>query len=100
VSSAPRPTALAVSFGKPITTGTWLGLRVTNQAEPIPTNDLLHIFDRFYRGDKSRRHTEGSGLGLAIVRETVLAHGGRIEVSSDAEQGTCFQVWLPVAVAT
>jgi len=47
--------------------------------------------------DKSRKHAAGAGLGLAIVRETILAHGGTVEVSSDGAHGTRFRLWLPVA---
>jgi len=69
-----------------------------------PASDLPRVFDRlcrvlaaFYRVDKSRKHAAGSGLGLAIVRETILAHGGAVEVSSDDERGTRLRLWLPVA---
>lgn len=94
--SAPRPELFSVAFGDPPTSGSWICMGVTNRSEPILAADLARIFDRFYRGDKSRKRAAGSGLGLAIVRETILAHKGYIEVSSQAEQGTCFRVWLPV----
>ena len=95
-STAPRPQPLALSLGTSTTSGAWVIVSIINQSEPISPADLPHIFERFYRGDKSRKRTEGSGLGLAIVRETVLAHGGCIEVASNTERGTCFRVWLPV----
>lgn len=94
---ASRPEPLTASFGQRPTSGSWVCVTVTNQSEPIPVADLPRVFDRFYRGDKSRRRAEGSGLGLAIVRETILAHGGCVEASSDAEHGTRFRVWLPAA---
>lgn len=66
----------------------------------IPEEDLPHIFDRFYRSDKSRsRETGGSGLGLAIVRSLVELHGGRVMVESTPGQGSCFTVILPIGPA-
>ncbi len=66
----------------------------------IPKHDLPHVFDRFYRGDKSREREgrlRGSGLGLAISRAIVQAHGGEIEVESEVGKGTTFVVTLPPA---
>jgi len=69
----------------------------TNYGEPIPSTDLPHIFDRFYRVDKSRSENNGgSGLGLAIVKSLVELHGGRIEAESDSYR-TTFRVRLPLA---
>lgn len=68
---------------------------VTNYGEPIPESDLPHLFDRFYRVEKSRaKHTGGSGIGLAIAKHIVDLHGGTIAVSSD-ENSTVFTVRLP-----
>jgi two-component system, OmpR family, sensor histidine kinase BaeS len=62
----------------------------------IPESDLPHIFERFYRVDKSRtRMSGGSGIGLAIVKSLVEAHGGRVEVSSVEGKGSEFVVYLP-----
>ena len=91
----PRPESLPVAFGASLGRGEWVGLSITNRSAPIPATDLPRIFERFYRGDAARQRSEGSGLGLAIVRETILAHGGRVEAASD-ESGTRFRVWLPV----
>jgi signal transduction histidine kinase len=70
---------------------------VTDTGEGIPPEDLPYIFDRFWRGDRSRTHTHGagSGLGLAIARQLVQAHDGRIEVESELGQGTTFTIELP-----
>jgi signal transduction histidine kinase len=69
---------------------------VANTGSVIPAEDLPHIFERFYRVEKSRaRAVEGSGLGLAIVREVVQRHGGTITVASDPNSGTVFTVRLP-----
>ncbi|RIK30652.1 MAG: hypothetical protein DCC56_10045 [Anaerolineae bacterium] len=64
----------------------------------IPAEDLPHIFERFYRAEKSRTRgrTTGFGLGLSIANWIVERHGGRIEVNSKEGQGTAFAVWLPV----
>jgi signal transduction histidine kinase len=60
---------------------------------------LPHVFDRFYRGDKSRsRRGGGAGLGLAIARQLVIAHGGEIDAESVLDEGTTFRVALPAAV--
>ena len=57
---------------------------VTNEGEGIAAEDLPFIFERFYRGDKSRsRRSGGAGIGLAIVKELVEAHGGKIGAESD-----------------
>ncbi|MEW6085231.1 MAG: ATP-binding protein [Chloroflexota bacterium] len=64
----------------------------------IPAEDLPHIFERFYRAEKSRTRgkTTGFGLGLSIANWIVERHGGRIEVNSKEGQGTAFAIWLPV----
>jgi signal transduction histidine kinase len=59
----------------------------------ISCEHLPHIFDRFYRGDKSRT-TRGAGLGLAIALDIARAHGGKIEVNSEVGKGTKFIVSL------
>ena len=71
-------------------------IRVHNTGTVIPEADLPHIFDRFYRVDKSRaRVAEGSGLGLAIAREIARRHQGDIQVTSAADTGTTFTVFVP-----
>jgi two-component system OmpR family sensor kinase len=64
----------------------------------IPSGDLPHIFERFYRAEKSRTRakTTGFGLGLSIAHWIVEKHGGRIEVDSKPDQGTTFCIWLPL----
>jgi signal transduction histidine kinase len=69
-------------------------LTVSDTGPGIPAEDLPRVFERFYRGDKSR--TGGNaGLGLAISKALVEAHGGAIEVSSKENAGTTFTVRLP-----
>lgn len=74
-------------------------LEVKDNGIGIPEAELHFIFERFYRTDKSRnRKTGGAGIGLTIAKSIVSAHGGKIEVSSTVEQGSCFTVILPKGV--
>jgi signal transduction histidine kinase len=75
-------------------------LEVCDTGIGIPPEDLPHIFERFWRADKSRsRVTGGAGIGLAVVRELVQAHEGHIEVLSSVGEGTTFRVTLPLGEA-
>ena len=63
----------------------------------IAPEDQEHIFERFYRADKSHStEVEGTGLGLAIVRSAIARHRGQIKVTSQGGEGTSFQVRLPL----
>ncbi|MGH7973696.1 MAG: sensor histidine kinase, partial [Limisphaerales bacterium] len=71
-------------------------LSVADTGSGIPNEDLPHIFERFYRVDKSRSRIQGrTGLGLAITKAIVDAHSGTIEVSSQTGAGSTFKVRLP-----
>jgi signal transduction histidine kinase len=73
---------------------------VTDTGSGIPAEDLPHVFERFYRVDKSRStQAGGTGLGLSIVREIVQAHGGSIAVESTIGQGTRFTLAFPALAA-
>jgi signal transduction histidine kinase len=68
---------------------------VRDTGEGIPPTDLPYIFERFYRGEKSRsRATGGAGLGLAIARGIVEAHGGQLWVESQVGTGSTFSLAL------
>jgi signal transduction histidine kinase len=72
-------------------------ISVRDNGAGIPGEDLPYVFDRFWKGDKSRsRASGGSGLGLAIARQFVQAHGGEITAESKLGQGTTFLVELPL----
>lgn len=76
--------------------GEQVRVSVYNDGPIIPDKDLPHLFEPFYRGDKSRsRDSGGTGLGLAIVRAAVSAHGGSCGVEQWAG-GPCFWLCLPV----
>lgn len=80
------------------TSGQMICVTVQDTGEGIVATDLPHIFERFYRSEKSRsREHGGSGLGLAIARGIVLAHGGSIQVQSVAGEGTQVSFTLPRA---
>ena len=68
-------------------------LRVSDNGVGIAPEDLPHVFERFYRADKSRAGAKGQlGLGLAICKAIIDAHNGQIEVTSEIGLGTCFTV--------
>jgi len=77
-------------------TGSGVEVIIRDTGEGIQARDIPHIFDRFYRGEKSRnRGTGGAGLGLAIARGIVRAHGGDIMVESESGKGTQFTFTIP-----
>lgn len=76
-------------------------VEVCDTGEGINPEDLPHIFEQFYRGEKSRsRASGGSGLGLAIAKGIVEAHGGQIDVDSTSGEGTRFLFTLPAHIAS
>ncbi|MDQ1659461.1 MAG: two-component system, OmpR family, sensor histidine kinase BaeS, partial [Cryptosporangiaceae bacterium] len=77
--------------------GTSVVLEVVDTGSGIPPEHLGHVFDRFWRADKSRsRRTGGSGLGLAITRHLAEAHGGTVTAESVVGHGSTFRIMLPV----
>ncbi len=75
-------------------------VEVENHGDPIPQEQLDRLFDRFYRGDKSRsEYTESNGLGLAIVRAIMLVHGGSADVVCSHDGLIRFSLYFPDGAA-
>lgn len=76
--------------------GPYCQIHVVDTGRGVAAEDLPHVFDRFYRADKSRASTSGNlGLGLAIVRSIAQLHGGRVELASQLGHGTRATLILP-----
>ena len=94
IKYAPAGTAIHVTLSAE---GQQAMVSIRDQGPGISAADQDHIFDRFYRVDRSRsRDTAGAGLGLAIARWVVEAHGGVISVTSEEGHGSTFRITLPV----
>ena len=93
---APSESPSAESSSAAIPSGAVPALEVTDTGQGIAPEHLPHIFERFYKGDRSRQDG-GVGLGLAIVKEVITAHGGEVSVQSREGQGSAFRITLPPA---
>ena len=72
-------------------------IQIADNGIGIPDDDLAHLFERFYRVEKSRTSDAGgTGLGLAIAKEVIEAHGGKIDIYSQLNRGTVVTIILPV----
>jgi signal transduction histidine kinase len=77
--------------------GAWVRFTISDTGPGIASEDLPHVFNRFYRADRSRsRATGGTGIGLAIVKQLVEAHGGRVWAESQPGQGATFSFTVPI----
>ena len=73
-------------------------LTISDSGIGIPKEEQAHIFERFYRVDKSHsKEISGSGLGLSIARRTILLHRGSIKVDSEPGEGTTFTIRIPLS---
>jgi len=98
VSNALRytPAGGTITLGTAVQ-GEQVQLTVADTGAGIAAEDLPHIFERFYRGEKARQQQEDeSGLGLAIAKSLVEAHGGTIVATSQPGEGSVFAITLPV----
>ena len=75
----------------------YVQVQIADTGSGIAPEDLQHIFQYFYRSEKSRsRKSGGSGIGLALARQFVRSHGGRIWADSEVGRGTTFTFILPI----
>jgi two-component system sensor histidine kinase KdpD len=72
---------------------------VADRGPGIELGEQPFVFDKYFRGKKQRSQATGTGMGLAIVKAILEAHGGGIELASQAGKGTRFTFWLPLAAA-
>ena len=80
--------------------GAEIVVSVTDRGLGIPAEELVLIFERYYRGSGQRRNVPGEGIGLAVSREIVEAHKGRIWATSPGPgKGSTFSIALPIAVS-
>jgi len=96
IKYTPEGGEVVVGLGKE---GDLARVSVKDTGSGIPKEDLPHIFERFYRTEKSRTRTKdgkGFGLGLSIAYWIVRHHSGHIEVESTVGEGSTFVVWLPL----
>lgn len=76
----------------------WVWVAVVDTGMGIAPQDLAHVFERFWRADRSRdRHSGGTGIGLAISKRLVELQGGTITVQSELHKGSIFRFSLPIA---
>ena len=73
----------------------YVSVSIADNGIGIAKEDLLHVFERFYKADKSRSGG-GTGLGLAIAKHIVQTHGGKISVQSEEGKGSVFSFTLPL----
>ncbi|WP_094606066.1 Adaptive-response sensory-kinase SasA [Sporomusa silvacetica DSM 10669] len=96
IKYTPPPGQLLITGSKQ---GGCMVITVEDSGPGIPTKDLPHVFDRFYRGDKARsREKGGTGLGLSIAKWIVDQHGGKIDVVNKSGGGAKFSIVLPVKI--
>lgn len=72
-----------------------LEVKIKDQGYGIPEEEIPHVWDRFYKADKSRQ-SKGTGLGLAIAKHLVLLHQGQVSLTSKMGKGTTVNVQFPI----
>jgi signal transduction histidine kinase len=92
------PPGGTIKIGADYTKPGWVTVSVSDTGTGIPSKDLPHVFDHFYKADRSRQRGHGgAGIGLAMVKRVVELHGGTVWVKSRKGKGTTFYFTLPVA---
>lgn len=91
----PRGRKISIETGSGSSGERSVRITVKDNGAGIASEDLPFIFDRFWRGDKSRSGRTHSGLGLAIAKQLIHAHGGTIDAQSEVGKGTTFTIELP-----
>jgi PAS domain S-box-containing protein len=101
IQYTPRKGKIVISTSEKEAEGcTWAAVTVEDTGMGIPEEELPHIFERFFRGERPRSmQVSGTGLGLAIAKDIVELHGGQVTVESKVDTGTTFTLWLPLADA-
>jgi signal transduction histidine kinase len=101
IQYTPRGGKVIISTGEKEANGrTWATVTVKDNGLGIPKEELPHIFERFFRGERPRSmQVSGTGLGLAIAKDIVELHAGLVTVESEVNVGTTFTIWLPLAHA-
>jgi signal transduction histidine kinase len=99
VRYTPAGGTITVSTGQREALGRqWGTMTIADTGMGIPEDELPHVFERFFRGERPRTmQISGTGLGLAIVKEIARLHGGQVTVESKADEGSAFTVWVPLA---
>jgi two-component system phosphate regulon sensor histidine kinase PhoR len=92
IKFSPQGGRVVISTGQG---GGYVSVSVNDNGIGITKEDLPHVFERFYKADKSRSGG-GTGLGLAIAKHVVQAHGGEISVQSEEGKGSVFSFKLPL----
>jgi two-component system OmpR family sensor kinase len=75
-----------------------IGLIICDSGIGMETDEISHIFERFYRADSSRGSTPGTGLGLSIAKWILDEHNATVEINSVKCKGTSFSIWFPVFI--
>lgn len=79
--------------------GKMVRLSIKDSGEGISASELAHVRERFYRGNKSRTGSSGYGLGLSIAEQIIMAHNGKLEITSKTQTGTEVVISLPLSAS-
>src|SRR5450830_1439389 len=95
------PSGHSVTLSSAIVGSHGVNIVVEDTGSGIPKEDLAHVFDRFFKGDRSRnRKSGGLGLGLPIARDLVEIEGGHLDIKSTVDVGTRVTIYYPRSVIT